>query len=201
MDIFIICYFTTLLILYIFRKQIRRIIRNYKLRKYEVNDNPPEVCHDENTIKTTNFKLNNEATNDLSYSYQAKYLLTKNEWHEFKKLQNITSDRNWIICPKVRLADIIEPRREKANYKSLFYKIQAKHIDFLICDKNLRILAVLELDDNSHNKADRQKRDQFVDQILTGVGYTVIRTRSITEETLLPILKPTLAPGAQGGQG
>lgn len=136
-----------------------------------------------NANKTTYIKPENNL-----FDYQAKYLLTKNEWYEFKKLQEIAKHNNLLICPKVRLADIIEPRHNTKNYKSLFYKIQAKHIDFLICDYTLKILAILELDDNSHNRADRRERDQFVDKILTGVGYTVIRTRSITEETLSPIL-------------
>ena len=121
---------------------------------------------------------------DYSKSYQAKYLLTKNEWYEHKKLQKLAAERGLVICPKVRLLDIIEPRKGEKNYKSLFYKVQAKHVDFLICDKAMHIKAVLELDDNSHKQKDRQARDAFVDQILTGVGYKVIRTHSITETTL-----------------
>ena len=121
---------------------------------------------------------------DYSQSYQAKYLLTKNEWHEHKKLQKLAAERGLVVCPKVRLLDIIEPRKGQKDYKSLFYKIQAKHVDFLICDQAMHIKAVVELDDNSHNQKDRQERDTFVDQILTGVGYKVIRTHSITETTL-----------------
>lgn len=121
---------------------------------------------------------------DYAKSYAAKYLLTKNEWYEHKKLQNIAEKKGLIICPKVRLLDIIEPRRSELNYLKLLHKIQAKHVDFLICDKAMHIKAVLELDDNSHNNKERQERDFFVDQILTSVGYKVIRTRSITETTL-----------------
>lgn len=121
---------------------------------------------------------------DYSQSYQAKYLLTKNEWHEHRKLQKLAAERGLVICPKVRLLDIIEPRKGEKDYKSLLYKIQAKHVDFLICDQNMHIKAILELDDNSHNQKDRQSRDAFVDQILTSVGYKVIRTHSITETTL-----------------
>ena len=121
---------------------------------------------------------------DYSQSYQAKYLLTKNEWHEYRKLKQYAQELGLQVCPKVRLLDIIEPRRGVQNYKSLFYKIQAKHVDFLLCDQNLYIKAIVELDDGSHDKSDRQERDRFVDQILTSVGYKVIRTRSITADTL-----------------
>ena len=122
---------------------------------------------------------------DYSKSYQAKYLLTKNEWHEYRKLKQYAQNLGLQVCPKVRLLDIIEPRKGTQNYKSLFYKIQAKHVDFVLCDQNLYIKAIVELDDNSHNQTDRQERDRFVDQILTSVGYQVIRTRFVTEETLL----------------
>lgn len=139
-----------------------------------------------------------QKTEDYQTKYQAKYLLTKNEWYEYKKLHEVALKHNLQICPKVRLADIIEPRKGTGEWQKLFFKIQAKHIDFLICDYSLRILAVLELDDNSHKQADRQERDKFVDDILRSVGYKVIRTKSITDEVITAALNlPTSTPGAQ----
>lgn len=119
-------------------------------------------------------------------SYQAKYLLTKNEWCEYKKLKKLAAEHDLQVCPKVRLADIIEPRKGD-NYRSLMAKIQSKHVDFVICDQDLHIKGILELDDNSHNQTERQERDLFVDGILTSVGYKVIRTRSIADNTLDPV--------------
>ena len=121
---------------------------------------------------------------DYSQSYQRKYLLTKNEYREYMTLRKLAAEKDLIICPKIRLLDIIEPRKGEKDYKSLFFKIQAKHVDFAICDSTLKIKAILELDDNSHERKDRQARDAFVDQILTSVGYKVIHTRSVTETTL-----------------
>lgn len=126
-------------------------------------------------------------TEDFSKSYQRKYLLTKNEWHEYKKLQSLIEPRGFIICPKVRLLDIIEPIKDKDNYMSLMGRIQSKHVDFLICDKNLHIKCILELDDNSHLQKDRKERDNFIDLILTSVGYKVIHTFGITEALLTEI--------------
>lgn len=128
-------------------------------------------------------KIKNRKT-DYSKSYQAKYLLTSNEWHEYKKLEKYAAERGLLICPKVRLLDIIEPRTGERNYITLLNKISSKHVDFLICDKSLHIKGILELDDNSHNRKDRQERDAFVDLILTSVGYKIIHTRAITETTL-----------------
>lgn len=145
----------------------------------------------ENTAKELNI------TKDYSQSYQKKHLLTKNEYREYMKLRQYATNRGLLICPKVRLLDIIEPRKGEKNYKSLFYKVQAKHVDFVICDQNLRIKAILELDDNSHNQKDRQERDAFVDQILTSVGYKVIHVHAITENTLAVLGEPKTAESNQ----
>lgn len=51
-----------------------------------------------------------ESGMDYSQSYQAKYLLTKNEWHEYKKLKQYAQGMGLQVCPKVRLLDMIEPR-------------------------------------------------------------------------------------------
>lgn len=121
---------------------------------------------------------------DYSKAYQPKYLLTRNEWHEYKKLKDLAAGKGLQICPKVRLLDLVEPRKDQKNYKTLFYKIQAKHVDFVLTDQDLHIKAIIELDDGSHDNQTRQERDQFVDQILSACGYKVIRTRSITPEII-----------------
>lgn len=121
---------------------------------------------------------------DFSQNYQKKYLLTKNEYYECKKLMQYASEKELIVCPKVRLLDIIEPRKGQENYMSYLQKVQSKHVDFVICDKALHILGVIELDDNSHDQKNRKERDVFVNQILQSVGYTVVHTRGIDENTL-----------------
>lgn len=138
------------------------------------------------TKKKKQKETNKTSTKRTDYSncYQRKYLLTKNEWYAHKKLRELADPKGLIICPKVRLLDIIEPRKGEKDYKALFYKIQAKHVDFVICDSNMKILAILELDDSSHDQKDRQNRDQFVDEILESVGYKVIRTKYINDYTM-----------------
>lgn len=136
------------------------------------------------TLEDTQLDNTEHTSFEYTGKYQKRYLLTKNEYNEYKKLKELAAKRNLQICPKVRLLDLIEPKRGEPKYKTLFYKIQAKHVDFVICDQNLYIKAILELDDNSHNQLDRQTRDEFVDAVLKDVGYTIIRTRSINETTL-----------------
>ncbi len=121
---------------------------------------------------------------DYTQAYQARYLLTRNEWQQYKKLRELTDPMGLIVCPKVRLLDLVEPRKGEKKYKTLLYKIQAKHVDFVICDQDLHIKAILELDDGSHDSQDRKDRDEFLDKVLTGTGYKVIHTRYIGLDTL-----------------
>lgn len=116
---------------------------------------------------------------DFKTAYQRKPLFTRNEWQNYKKLRDIAEVRGFVICPKVRLFDLVEPRHDKKRKLTYRYKIQAKHVDFVICDKDMNIKAVLELDDSSHYDPERIKRDNFVNTILLSTGYTVIHTKYI----------------------
>lgn len=125
-----------------------------------------------------------EITIDFSHAYQAQQLFTKNEWQNYKTLREITQQKGYVICPKVRLLDIVRPRSGEQKYKTLLYKIQSKHVDFVICDQNMNIKAVLELDDKTHDTEKGIARDTFVDTVLQSVGYKVIHTRYISKELI-----------------
>ena len=124
------------------------------------------------------------AETDLTKGYQARSIFSRNEWQNYKKLRDIAEVKGCIICPKVRLLDIIEPKRGEEKYKTRLYKIQSKHVDFVICDQNMTVKAIIELDDNSHERSDRHERDEFVDKVLRNAGYKIIHTRYITNDIL-----------------
>lgn len=143
--------------------------------------------------KKQNYQYKQPTSNeniDYKNAYQSRYLLSKNELFQYKKLKTITDKKSLIICPKVRLLDIIEPKHGSDKYKTLFYKVQAKHVDFVVCNQDMQIKAIIELDDNSHDRADRKERDEFVDTILKSVGYRIIHTRYITDD-ILDMIEPT----------
>ena len=57
-------------------------------------------------------------------------------------------------------------------------RINSKHVDFLICDRErLEPRLVVELDDSSHSRPDRQSRDQNVDQFLASASLPIIHFR------------------------
>ena len=90
-------------------------------------------------------------------------ILSTAEFSFYKVLQSITQENFQIQC-KVRLADIFyTPYGTNISH---FNKISGKHADFLLCDKNMKPVLAIELDDSSHTRPDRQDRDIFVDEIL-----------------------------------
>ena len=116
--------------------------------------------------------------------YKSKWLFSYNEKDAFKKLKEITDRHGLYLFAKVRLLDLIEPISGIPKYKTYFYKIQAKHVDFVICDSKLVARCIIELDDNSHQAADRQDRDRFVDEALHTAGYTILHIFSAFDEIL-----------------
>ncbi len=93
------------------------------------------------------------------------------------------------VFGKVRLADIIQVASGVSGpiYQKAFNQIRSKHVDFVVCDPaTMTIQFVAELDDSSHQRPDRQRRDAFLDQALEAAGvliyhFPVRKAYSVTE--------------------
>ena len=116
--------------------------------------------------------------------YEPKYLLTLNEKAQYKKLTQWAAQHNLIVFSKVRLSDLVCPRKGQKNHQVLFWKIQAKHVDFVICTQDIKVKCIVEISDNSHKQADRKERDEFVVDVLTSCGYRVLQTYNVTDYQL-----------------
>jgi hypothetical protein len=95
-------------------------------------------------------------------------------------LEQAVGDQSRVLG-KVRLADIIKVRSgvNGKGWQSAFNRIQSKHVDFVVCHANeLAIQAVVELDDQSHDRATRQGRDAFADQALQAAGVPIFHFRA-----------------------
>ena len=133
-------------------------------------------------IKTTQSKEN--ITLPIKGFYKPKWLFTYNEKDAFKKLKTITDKYGLTLLAKVRILDLAEPIKNNQKYKTYLYKIQSKHVDFVICDPKLVARCIIELDDNSHNTPERKQRDEFVDNVLSSVGYQILHVRAINIESI-----------------
>lgn len=124
----------------------------------------------------------------IKTTYAPKWMFTQNEKRAYYKLAEIANKKEMHLFAKVRLFDLIEPNKTHKNYKTNLYRIQAKHVDFVITKSNLVATHIIELDDGSHDTPDRKERDKFVDAVLTSCGYKVLRTREIQEEEISKFL-------------
>ena len=109
------------------------------------------------------------------YPYKKKLLLTKSEYVFFKALKQKCGNR-YMICPKVRMEDFltVTDKEQRAKYRGY---IKSRHIDFVLCDSDLRILAGIELDDSSHNGTEAKKIDKFKDEVFKQIGVPLFRIK------------------------
>lgn len=151
-------------------------------KKYEqpqpLPDNQQQITQQQN--ETPNYQQQNY---QQFFPYQRKYLLTRNEYYFYKKLIPIANKHGLQILTKIRLADLVETKKNLsyADSNAYFNKIRSKHIDFALVD-NMKVVALIELDDNSHKYQSRIERDIFVDDVLQRCGYTIIHTYGDTNQ-------------------
>lgn len=117
-------------------------------------------------------------------AYQRNWLFTYNEKDAYNKLKPIAEKMGYTVFAKVRLLDLVEPIKGNKKFKAYFWKIQAKHVDFVLCDYKLVAKYIIELDDTSHDRKDRKERDNFVDEVVESVGYKIIHVRAITDDII-----------------
>jgi hypothetical protein len=87
--------------------------------------------------------------------------------------------QSYVIFPKVRLADLLDAKGSGRDYWACHNKLTAKHVDFVICDREwLEPRVAVELDDRSHERRDRQQRDEFVSAAMGAAGLALLRIRA-----------------------
>lgn len=108
--------------------------------------------------------------------YQRRtHLLTPAELDFYKVLQSAVGG-SWSIFAMVRLSDLIQTKPKTPERFGWSRKIHGKHVDFVLCDSHsLETRLTIELDDKSHQRPDRQARDQFVDEALSAAGLPLMR--------------------------
>ncbi|RTH03920.1 hypothetical protein CSW50_03975 [Thermus scotoductus] len=82
------------------------------------------------------------------------------------------------VWPKVRWIDFLNIRLRGDGRQAALNRVVAKHVDFLLVDaETARPLLVIELDDQSHDREDRQERDRFLEAVMEHVGLPLARVR------------------------
>lgn len=106
-----------------------------------------------------------QGVQQIEYPYRKRDALFSLAERSFLGVLNQAVGENAQIFGKVRVADVIAPKKgmSRNNWYKAFNKISAKHFDFLPCAKNdFSILCAVELNDSSHNLKKRKARDVFL---------------------------------------
>jgi very-short-patch-repair endonuclease len=112
--------------------------------------------------------------------YQRVALLSLGETEFYRCLLELYG-ASAIVCPKVRLLDLVCPRKglDRRQRQSALNRVWAKHVDFVVLRvDDFSVWGVVELDDRSHDRQDRAGRDAFKDDALRQGGIPVCRVRA-----------------------
>ena len=119
-----------------------------------------------------------------------KYFLSTAEQVFFRVLKHVVDERFEVLA-KVRLLDLLWLPPQAPTKQKFRNMAQSKHADFVLCDpKTLVPVLVVELDDSSHQRADRQDGDAVKNRLLEDAGLPILRvkcqqaydTRALAEE-------------------
>ncbi|NLX24062.1 MAG: DUF2726 domain-containing protein [Phycisphaerae bacterium] len=103
------------------------------------------------------------------------YLLTKAEKAFYGVLLQAAPE-DYVVLLKVRLADVLDVERGANQPQGHRNRIDRKHLDLLLCDKQrLEPQVAIELDDASHQRQHRQDRDAFLDGACAVAGLPLLR--------------------------
>lgn len=108
-----------------------------------------------------------EKSSKIEYPYYLRdEFISPAELNFFFNLKSVVGDSGYIFS-KVKLNDLFYAKTDDfGKHRSYTNKIDRKHVDFLICNpKTLKPILGIELDDKSHQRADRQERDDFVNHV------------------------------------
>lgn len=109
---------------------------------------------------------------EKAWPYYAKPPLTQPEQVLYFRLLKALPDH--IILAQVQLSRFLGVKKGN-DYQSWSNRINRMSADFVVCNKDSSVVAVIELDDSSHARANRQAADAKKDKALASAGVRIIR--------------------------
>ena len=79
-----------------------------------------------------------------------------------------------IILAQVQLSRLLGVKKG-SNYQAWSNRINRMSVDFVVCNKDSSVVAVIELDDATHERKDRQTADAKKDKALAAAAVRIIR--------------------------
>lgn len=131
--------------------------------KAEMTEDVPEIPTDEK----------------VTYPYKlTQRIFSPKEGYFYRDVRPIADKLGLIVFTKMRVADLLYIPKGTENEKVWFNRIKAKHIDFILVDSNYKVRLLVEVDDSTHNRSDRQARDEEVNEMFRQQGLEVLHLRA-----------------------
>jgi hypothetical protein len=123
-----------------------------------------------------------QETSRQSYQYtygRREAIMTEREAKFFHTLEAAVKEK-YFVFPQVRLSSLVSSKASGKHYKAGINRLNKKSVDYVLCERvTLETAYVIELDDSSHDRPDRVKRDDMVEESLRSTGYKLVRFRNI----------------------
>lgn len=109
---------------------------------------------------------------NLDWPFYPRKPLSQPEQILYFRLTNALPDH--VVLAQVQLSRFLGVKKGN-NYHSWLNRINRMSADFVVCRKDLSILAVIELDDSSHESEGRQSADAKKDKAIRSAGLALHR--------------------------
>lgn len=113
---------------------------------------------------------------DEEWPFTARQLQTRSEEALYRRLKEVLP--GYHIFAQVQLSRLIDVKKGH-DFSKWFNRVNRMSVDFVVCDENLKVLTVIELDDSSHRDPLRQEQDYKKNKALKSAGIKIVRWQKI----------------------
>lgn len=127
--------------------------------------------------------------------YEAKKLMSPIEQEAYRRLRAALPHKE--IYPQVQLCRFIE--RKKGLDKKWHRRIAQLSVDFVVCELDSSVTAVIEIDGRTHERDVQQRRDRKKDRACESAGIRIIRWQA-RRLPAVEEMRKQLGPGTGCGE-
>lgn len=117
-------------------------------------------------------------------------LMSRTESEFFLKLDKAVGERYYVF-PQIHLSALFDHHIDGQGWKYALGHINSKSVDYVLCSREtLKPTYAIELDDYTHDRPDRKKRDAEVERIFIEAALPLIRIKDkdISAEEIIQVL-------------
>lgn len=111
-------------------------------------------------------------------------VFTKQERLFYDSLKPVADKLELVVFTKMRIIDLVYIPKNQYDRDRWFNYVKAKHVDFVLCDKDMKPKLLIEVDGETHTTPEGIKRDEFVNKIFNQLGIYVLHIYKWSDDNL-----------------